>query len=527
MVNVRVERVRGANDVLPEDYEGIKAIENELKTCFASYGYRPIDVPVIEYTDLHLRKSGEELISRLYDFTFQGRRLCLRPEMTASVIRAYVENLQEAPLPIRLYYAGPVFRYEKPGRGRYRQFTQMGVEVIGAAGPAADAEVLQLACQGLTRLGLKQYHAVIGHIGILVDFLNSLALEGRIARFLIAHMETLRKEGRQTVADRLAEIYPAFSGQGRTTPADRPEPAPLPHLRSAAEDTDGSLELIEAMDRTEAHTVVLGLLEGMAIKLDSVRDPQEIVDRLLAKMKRKDQSPQLRQALMFMHELGQLAGEPLAVLREAERLLAAYAVDRSPLDHLRATIEYLACYELDRKHVELDLGLTRGVHYYTGMVFEIEHGSTGEERQLAGGGRYDGLVAALGGRQDTPAVGFSYGLERLLHALAAEKIRHAHGAAAVADALVSPVSAHDIPYAIQVAEHLRRLGLAVELEIRERSIAGSLRYADKRQIPFAVVVGPEERATSVVVLKEMASRTSQRLGISDAASHIRAARSRS
>jgi hypothetical protein len=77
MLNDRVERVRGANDVLPEDYESVKRIENELKTCFASYGYRPIDVPVIEYTDLYLRKSGEELISRLYDFTFQSRRLCL------------------------------------------------------------------------------------------------------------------------------------------------------------------------------------------------------------------------------------------------------------------------------------------------------------------------------------------------------------------------------------------------------------------------------------------------------------------
>jgi histidyl-tRNA synthetase len=144
----------------------------------------------------------------------------------------------------------------------------------------------------------------------------------------------------------------------------------------------------------------------MTIKLDSLRDPDEIVGRLLAKMKRHDQWPMVKEALRFMNELGQLVGEPLTVLREAGKLLAAYAVDRSPLDHLRATIEHLEHYDLHWEQIDLDLGLTRGVYYHSGMVFEIEHGSAGEERQLCGGGRYDGLVTALRGRKDTPAAGF-------------------------------------------------------------------------------------------------------------------------
>ena len=525
MVNDRVERVRGANDVLPKNYESVKRIENELGTCFASYGYRPIDVPVIEYTDLYLRKSGEELISRLYDFTFQSRRLCLRPEMTASVMRAYVENLQEAPLPVRLYYTGPVFRYEKPQRGRYRQFTQMGVEVIGAATPVADAELLQLACKGLTRLGLRQHHAVIGHIGILVNFLDRLALESRVSRFLLTQMEMLRKEGSQTVADRLAEVYPALGTEGHRTPADRTRPAPSPRPMNAP-NVEGSLEIIEAMDQSEARTVVLSLLEGMTIKLDSLRDPDEIVGRLLAKMKRQDQSPKIREALMFMNELGQLVGEPATVLREAEQLLAAHAVDRSPLDHLRATIENLEHYEMNWEHVALNLGLTRGVYYHTGMVFEIEHGSAGEERQLCGGGRYDGLVTSLGGRKDTPAAGFSFGLERLLHALEDEETGTTSRAESKVDALVVPVSAQDLPYAVSVAEQLRNSGLAVEMAIRDRSVAGNFRYADKRKMPFAVIVGSEESAASVVVLKDLALRTTQRLPVSDAVLQVHAARSR-
>jgi histidyl-tRNA synthetase len=179
------------------------------------------------------------------------------------------------------------------------------------------------------------------------------------------------------------------------------------------------------------------------------------------------------------------------------------------------------------EHVTLNLGLTRGVYYHTGMVFEIEHGSTGEERQLCGGGRYDGLIAALGGRKDTPAAGFSFGLERLLHALEDERIGSTSRAESKVDVLVVPVSAQDLPYAVTVAEQLRKSRLAVEMAVRDRSVAGNFRYADKRKMPFAVVVGSEERAASVVVLKDLTLRTTQRLPVSDAALQVRAARSRS
>jgi histidyl-tRNA synthetase len=226
-----------------------------------------------------------------------------------------------------------------------------------------------------------------------------------------------------------------------------------------------------------------------------------------------------------MNELGQLRGEPAAVLAEAERLLAAYEVDRSPLNHLRATIGNLGYYGVNWEHIELNLGLTRGVHHYTGLVFEIEHGSTGGERQLCGGGRYDTLVTALGGRKGTPAAGFAYGLERIKHALEDERAGAEHKAGPAVDILLVPVGVQDVPDAIAAAEQLRDLGLAVEMAIRERSVAGNFRYADRRQIPFAAVVGPDERAASVVTLKDLASRTSQQLPVSDVARYIRAARS--
>ncbi|WP_162182963.1 ATP phosphoribosyltransferase regulatory subunit [Neosynechococcus sphagnicola] len=113
MQTTKIERVRGVVDALPDDCELNRQITERLKSCFESFGYRPLDVPIIEHTDLYLRKSGEEIIDRLYDFVYRNRRLCLRPEMTASVMRAYIDNFQADSLPVRLHYAGPVFRYEK------------------------------------------------------------------------------------------------------------------------------------------------------------------------------------------------------------------------------------------------------------------------------------------------------------------------------------------------------------------------------------------------------------------------------
>src|SRR5450830_144673 len=179
-ISDRLEKVRGMNDVLPAEYEAGEGILAALKHSFKTFGYHPLDVPVVEHTELYLRKAGEDIISRLYDFTFQSRRLCLRPEMTASVIRAYIDNLQASALPVRLCYAGPVFRYEKPQRGRHRQFTQAGVELLGAPGPLADAEIIALACKSLDALGLPDYKVVLGHVGILSRFLEGLQLDSRL-----------------------------------------------------------------------------------------------------------------------------------------------------------------------------------------------------------------------------------------------------------------------------------------------------------------------------------------------------------
>jgi histidyl-tRNA synthetase len=518
MQSTKVERIRGANDLLPDDYEINCRIEDKLRECFRSFGYRPIDVPLIEHTELYLRKSGVNIIPRLYDFTYQNRRLCLRPEMTASVIRAYVDHLQGRPLPVRLYYRGPVFRYEKPQRGTYRQFTQVGVELIGAGGPTADAEIISTACKSLNLLGLADYQVVIGHIAILSEFLESIALEGHLRSFLLANMEALRRHGKQHTVHRLCEIYPSFQAQTSKENVSQRLNAPKIHR------TGKLARLFQDMDVAEARMVILDLLESMNIALDDSRDPDEIIDRVLTKMKRQDQTLRLNQALDFMSELGQLVGEPSQVLREAKKLLTAHGSSHAPLDRLSEIIEILKCYDLDWSRIDLDCGLSRGLQYHTDMIFEIYHGALEEKSQLCGGGRYDDLIATLGGRENIPATGFSFGLERVRLALENVGKLSAVNHKPTLDALVVSVNSADLGYAIGVAERLRNVGLSVEIDVRDRSVTSNFQYGNKRGVPFAVVVGSDERLASKVVLKDMASRKEQRVTVNDAINQINEAR---
>src|SRR5437660_11732143 len=147
-----------------------------LRGCFEPSVYDGIQPSILESCGLFLLKSRDEIVSRMYSFSHWNRRLCLRPELTASVMRAFVADLQGQALPLRLHYAGPSFRYERPSRGRSRQFTQIGIELIGGSGPAADAEVLHLACAALESVGIRQYRLVIGHLGAALQLLSQLGM---------------------------------------------------------------------------------------------------------------------------------------------------------------------------------------------------------------------------------------------------------------------------------------------------------------------------------------------------------------
>jgi len=482
-----LSRVRGTVDFLPPDAALLRSLEQAMHAVLALYAYAPIATPVLETTDLFLRKSGEEIATRMYSFMHWNRRLCLRPEFTASVIRAYLQHLQDRPLPLRLAYSGPTFRYEKPQRGRYRQFTEVGGELIGAAGPAADAEVLAVACGALESVGVRDYRLTVGHLGVALELLGQLGIDERGQALIVGQLEPLARKQADpdAVVERIALLLGAAAAEGD-------DEAP-----------DGALgELLARVGPETAERLATELLAHASLPLEgSVRSPAEIVQRLLAKAARPDPTPQVRTAIEFLQQLHGLAGPPAAALARLDALLRAYRLDPAPLEEIEAALSLFAAYGARPGEVVVDLSLARGLRYYTGLVFEIYDDGPDGRLQLCGGGRYDDLVRALGGRDAVPACGFSIGLERAKLAL------DRHGAvpppARPVQVLVVPVEAADRAAAVAAAQALRAHGLRVELDLRGRGPRVALRHAAREDVPLAVLVGEQERAAGSAVLRRL------------------------
>jgi histidyl-tRNA synthetase len=496
-----LSRVRGTNDFVPPEAGALRQLEQALLGHVALYGYAPIATPVLETTDLFLRKSGEEIATRMYAFTHWNRRLCLRPEFTASVIRAYLQHLQDRPLPLRLGYSGPTFRYEKPQRGRYRQFTEVGGELLGAAGPAADAEILQVACGALETVGLRDYRLTVGHLGVALQMLAHLGIDERGQALIVGQLEPLARK--QADADAVIERVALLLG------------APTEATDDDEESEDGALgDLLAQVGPEAAAQLATQLLHHTSLPLDGgVRSPAEIVQRLLAKAARPDPTPQVRTAIEFLQRLHGLAGPPAEALGRLEDLLHAYGVSPQPLEEIDAALELFARYGARPAQVVVDLSLARGLRYYTGLVFEIYDEGPDGPLQLCGGGRYDDLVRALGGREAVPACGFSIGLERAK--LALERHHALPALAAPVEALVVPVEAADHVAAIEAAQALRGRGIRVELDLRGRGPSGALKHADRQHIPLAVLVGERERTDGTVVLRRLGTRTETVLPVAD------------
>jgi len=447
------EAVRGTRDVFALPVYQHQIITAHLTRIFDGAGYEPIEVPLLEHRELYLKKSGDELLSKLYHWSQGGRELALRPELTASVLRAVISGLADAPQPLRLRYAGPVFRYERPRRATYRQFTQVGLELLGASGPAADAEVLGLAVAGLTTLGIVDYTLTIGHIGIIKAALAALGLPERTTSALAWSLERMRSQG-------VEAIRAQWHGEAAELPVD--------------------LDALAHLDDGDIETLLLRVLPSLGVRLEGGgREPAAIVNRLVRKLRHAAAPEQLERAWTLLSALSAARGPATEVLPTVRALLLEHKVDPAPLDELAAMLDLLAAYNVPDARIVLDFGMGRGLHYYTGLIFEID-GADG--LQLCGGGRYDDLVAALGGRP-TPAVGCAYGLERVIAAAPAPELP------SVRQALVMGA---DPAATIRAAAELRAQGFRTILDLRQRSLAANLSDARRRGLSHVAVASGDQ-----------------------------------
>jgi len=476
----RVERLRGMYDLLPEVYQHQRWVIDQLSTFLTQAGYAQVDTPVLERSDLFEASFGQELWQKLYAFRLHNRELCLRPEYTASICRLYLDHYQQQLLPLRFQYAGSIFRYEAPGRARYRQHTQLGVELFGGDSFATDAEILQLACNMLHEMRISQYRLELGHIGVVSGFINRLHLDSHAIHLLLSLMEQISRseEGERFVQERLEALYP-------------PDP---------------SLEkLTQVADQGVQARYVTSLLDGISVSFGDDDIRREIVERFLWKMGRSEQRRQILHALEFLRALHAVSGPPPEVFSEVRELLDRYGLDPAPLTELQQLVSIVEQCGVPREQIVLNLSLGRGVSYYTGLVFEIHAQEDGFDVQLCGGGRYDHLMSTVGSARELNACGFAFGVERLLSLIPRETLPPI----VTTQALVIPVSAQDLPYALQVAHTARSLGVRTEVDVADHGVSAGLRLAARRQIRLALIVGEDERRQGVVTVRDLVTGEEQ------------------
>ena len=402
---------KGVPEYTPPDSAGFEHVRDTLLGAADRAGYGLIELPVFEDTGLYARGVGEstDVVSKeMYTFLDKGERsVTLRPEGTAGVVRAVIEHgLDRVGLPVKLRYAGPFFRYERPQAGRYRQLQQVGIEAIGVDDPALDAEVIAVADEGYKALGLTGYRLELTSLG--------------------------DAESRPTYRDRLQEFLAGL-------PLDEPT-------------------------RERARI-----------------NPLRVLD---------DKRPEVRALL---------ADAPLLVDHLSPAAAEHHAQVLGHLDDLG-----IAYVENPR--------MVRGLDYYTKTTFEFVHDGLGAQAGIGGGGRYDGLMATLGGPPLT-GVGFGLGVDRTLLACRAEGL--APWSAARCEVFGVPLGDAARRRLVALAGALRRAGVRVDLAYGGRGLKGAMKAADRSGARYTLVLGERDLAEGAVGVKDMVSGEQRAVPLDD------------
>lgn len=461
------------------DFTGASLLRRgELQRCLSSlldsFGYRNLDTPVLESTELFLRKSGGELASQLFSFTDPATRtVSLRPEFTAPAIRHYLENSAEIELPARWQYCGPVFRFNgsalPDATANSSQFTQFGGELLGTSSALADMELLDLAVSVLEKCGLRGWTLRLADLDILDRILEPQGLSERAQAFVV-------------------QSVPLLGGGSSAIPRIMDDARRL-HITGRNAEDDYLSQAVQGLDDEEARHVLLGVLRSNPLDQLGQRRPEEVVERLLRKIRRPDAEESLRLGLHAACELVQVKGDAATVLDGASATLKKAGADATAVDRLAQLIRMLPDQKDPSGQIVLDFGLVRGLAYYNGIIFEVSH--PGWPGPLGGGGRYDGLARDLGGSHRLPALGFAYNLDALVDLTAHDSVachRELYGVLVIAES----ETVHDI--ALRMARELREQGEVAEMEVAERSVAEACAYAYSRGFQRIVVVGEDGNA---------------------------------
>jgi histidyl-tRNA synthetase len=403
-----IQAVRGMNDVLPAEIGTWQFLESTIRGLVAAYGYQEMRVPIVEQTRLFKRAIGEytDVVEKeMFTFTEQdGEQLTLRPEATAGIVRATISNGMLRGARHKLWCIGPMFRHEKPQRGRYRQFHQLDVECIGFAGPDVDAELIAMTARLWRALGIEKF------VKLQINSLGTSESRRAYRELLVAHF---RKHESHLDAD--------------------------------------------SKRRLEAN-------------------PLRILD---------SKNPEMRAIV-----------DSAPVLTEH--------LDPESRTHFDALCTLLSSIGIE---YQVNPRLVRGLDYYSRTVFEWVTDALGSQGAVCAGGRYDGLIAHLGG-DATPAIGFAMGMERTVELI---KLTASKPEAAAADVYVVVSGERASAAVLKIVEQLRSElpHRRFEVNLGGGNFKAQFRRADRSRAPLALILGDDELARGVVAMKPLRAESGQ------------------
>ncbi|MBM3205533.1 histidine--tRNA ligase [Candidatus Shapirobacteria bacterium] len=384
MRKANLQPLKGFRDFLPDQARKKEFVLNTLKEVFSCWGFEPLETPALEYTSTLLGKSGLETEKLIYKFKDQGgREIGLRYDLTIPLARFIAAN-QNLNLPFKRYQIQPVWRADKPQAGRFREFWQADIDIIGSKSNLSDAEIIKCALGVMAKLGFKEAQMVINDREIFKNY--GLSLKS------IIELDKKEKEG------------------------------PKPFLA----------QLIK---------------EGKTGK-----EAQEIFEKITRAKKTKS-------------------------LEELFSLVNGYQVSFDP-------------------------SLARGLDYYTSIIFELRVPGY-DNLSLGGGGRYDNLIKQLSGK-DLPAVGFSFGIDRLIEAME-KKGLFKNIKTSPSQVLITVFSKDYLENSLKILSLLRKQGIASEIYLDEGKLDKQIKYADKKGIKYVVILGPDEIKKNEVTIKDLSS----------------------
>lgn len=429
---IKPRQPKGMADILPEQMIKRQYVMEVIRTVFEEFGFEPLQTPALELSATLKGKYGEDAERLIYDAQHEGgkEKLSLRYDLSVPLCRVVAMHDHKLIKPFKRYHIAPVWRADRPQKGRYREFYQCDADTVGSTSMLADAEIINVIYEILTRLGFKNF---------VVNISNRKLLNG-IGKF-------------SGVPDNM-----------------------LPGLYRS----------IDKLDK---------------IGLDGVRTE-------LREMDKEGSSLISEEVINSLLDLLQIKGTNRDILTQLRKHLTKYPEAVEGIDELESIIEYLEELGISEQCYQIVPSMVRGLEYYTGPIFETTVKEPTNMPSITGGGRFDNLVGMFMDKS-YPAVGTTVGIERIILAMDEQNMFPPDIGKTVTQVLVTVFDNTTVKSSLQMATTLRKAGLKTELYFESGPIRDQIGYANKKSIPFIVILGPDEISKGQAVVRTLGTREQQ------------------